>query len=198
MQDLVELLVDNAEQWRAWLVSHHATHPGVWLVLHKKGGSTTSLTYAEALDEALCFGWIDGQLARRDAESYVQRFTPRKHNSAWSARNVENIIRLTEEGRMQPAGVAAVEAAKSKGTWQRAYLGQANMDIPPDLARALAENSDAADTFAKLDAANRYAIIYRLNAVKRSTTRERKLAGYVEMLSRGESIHPRKVPKNYE
>lgn len=195
MSDLLELLVQDAEAWRAWLESHHTNHPGVWLVLHKKGGQTTSLTYAQALEEALCFGWIDGQLARRDNGSYRQRFTPRRPNSLWSTRNVEHVNRLTQTGRMRPAGIAAVDAAKAQGRWEAAYRGQAEMQIPPDLVQALAANPAAATTFEQLDAANRYAIVYRLNAVKRPTTRDRKLAEYVHMLSRGESIHPRK-PRN--
>ncbi len=188
----MELLVDDAEAWRAWLDVHHADHPGVWLVLHKKGGQTTALTYAQALDEALCFGWIDGQVARRDDDSYRQRFTPRRPRSPWSARNVEHVARLTQAGRMTPPGIAAVDAAKAQGRWQAAYRGQADRQIPPDLARALAANPAAAETFEQLDAANRYAIVYRLDSVKRAATRERKLVDYVDMLARGESIHPRK------
>jgi len=189
--ELAELLVPDAEAWRAWLDSHHADHPGVWLVLHKKGGQTTTLTYAEALDEALCFGWIDGQIGRRDDESYRQRFTPRRPNSMWSARNVEHVARLTEAGRMHPAGLAAVDAAKADGRWQTAYRGQADTQVPADLAEALAANPSAQATFDQLDAANRYAIVYRLNAVKRAATRERKLADYIDMLARGDSLHPR-------
>jgi uncharacterized protein YdeI (YjbR/CyaY-like superfamily) len=196
VSDLAELLLEHVEEWRAWLEGHHADHPGVWLVLHKKGGQTTALTYAEALDEALCFGWIDGQIARRDDDSYRQRFTPRRTNSTWSQRNVEYVARLTEAGRMQPAGIAAVDAAKAQGRWQAAYRGQATMQTPPDLARALEANPAAAATFDQLDAANRFAIAYRLNAVKRPTTRDRKLAEYVDMLARGESLHPRKPRKD--
>ena len=196
MPDLPELLVEDAETWRAWLDSHHGDHPGVWLVLHKKGGQTTDLTYAQALDEALCFGWIDGQIARRDDDSYRQRFTRRRPGSSWSARNVEHVARLTEAGRMQPAGKAAVEVAKAQGRWQSAYRGQADMQTPPDLSRALAANPCAAETFDQLDAANRYAIVYRLNTVKSSATRDRRLAEYVDMLARGESIHPRKTRKD--
>lgn len=196
MAELAVLLVQDAEAWHAWLDSHHADHPGVWLVLHKKGGRTTALTYAQALDEALCFGWIDGQTARRDDDSYRQRFTRRQPKSVWSARNVEHVARLTQAGRMQPAGIAAADAAKEDGRWQAAYLGQADMQTPPDLAQALAANPAAAATFDQLDAANRFAIVYRLNAVKRLTTRDRKLGEYVDMLARGESIHPRKPRKD--
>jgi uncharacterized protein YdeI (YjbR/CyaY-like superfamily) len=195
VSDLAELLVEDAEAWHAWLDRHHADHPGVWLVLHKKGGQTTALIYAEALDEALCFGWIDGQIARRDDDSYRQRFTPRRPNSAWSQRNVGHIARLTQAGRMQPAGIAAVDVAKAQSPWQAAYRGQADMQTPPDLAEALAANPAAAAAFHQLDAANRYSIVYRLNAVKRPSTRDRKLAEYVDMLARGESLHPRKPPK---
>jgi uncharacterized protein YdeI (YjbR/CyaY-like superfamily) len=196
--ELAELLVQDAEAWRAWLESHHADHPGVWLVLHKKGGQTTTLTYAQALDEALCFGWIDGQIGRRDEGSYRQRFTPRRPNSPWSARNVEYVARLTEAGRMQPAGIAAVDAAKAQGRWQAAYRGQADMQIPPDLAEALAADPAAAATFEGLDAANRYSIVYRLNAVKRQETRDRKLTEYIAMLARGESLHARKPRKDHQ
>jgi uncharacterized protein YdeI (YjbR/CyaY-like superfamily) len=196
VSDLVELLVPDAKAWRAWLDSHDPGHPGVWLVLHKKGGQTTALTYAQALDEALCFGWIDGQIARRDDDSYRQRFTPRRPNSAWSQRNVEHVARLTKAGRMQPAGIAAVDAAKAQGRWEAAYLGQAATKTPPDLAQALAANPRAAATFDELNAANRYAIVYRLNAVKRTSTRDRKLAEYIEMLARGESLHPPKPRKD--
>ena len=191
MIELTELLVADAAAWRAWLDAHHVDHPGVWLVLHKEGGHVTALTYDQALDEALCFGWIDGQIARRDDGSYRQRFTRRRPTSGWSARNVEHVTRLSELGRMRPAGTAAVDAAKANGRWQTAYAGQAAMQLPTDLIEALGANPAAAATFGQLDAGNRYAIVYRLTVVKRSTTRARKLAEYVDMLARGESIHPR-------
>lgn len=196
MAELLELIVQDAEAWRAWLEEHHADHPGVWLVLHKKGGQATTLTYAQALDEALCFGWIDGQKSKRDDESFRQRFTPRRTKSVWSARNVEHVARLTEAGRMRPAGIAAVDAAKSDGRWAKAYQGQASMEVPPDLAQALEADPAAAETFRQLDASNRYAILYRLHAVKRQTTRERKLAEYVDMLASGEALHDRKPQKS--
>ncbi len=196
MTELAELLLNDAEAWRLWLISHHADHPGVWLVLHKKGGRTTDLSYAQALDEALCFGWIDGQKARRDEESFLQRFTPRRPDSSWSARNVERVTRLVQAGRMKPAGLAVVKVAKDQGRWSAAYSGQADKEVPPDLSKALAANSSAAEFFEKLDSANRYAIVFRLNSVKRPTTRERKLAEYVDMLARGESIHPRRTRRD--
>jgi uncharacterized protein YdeI (YjbR/CyaY-like superfamily) len=188
--ELPELLVPDAEAWRAWLTEHHADQRGVWLVLHKKGGTTTSLTYTEALDEALCFGWIDGQINRRDEQSYRQRFTPRRPASTWSARNVENVGRLSRAGRMHASGIAAVEAAQADGRWDNAYLGQAKAEIPRDLSEALAANPAAAAAFQQLTSAGRFAIIYRLNAVKQPQTRSRKLAQYIDMLNRGEAIRP--------
>ena len=195
MTDLEELLVADAPAWRAWLAAHHRDHPGVWLVLHKQGGDVTGLTYAAALDEALCFGWIDGQKGRRDEGSFRQRFTARRPRSVWSARNVEHVARLTAAGRMEDAGLAAVEAAKADGRWDRAYAGQATAVPPEDLMRALEAEPAAAAAFAELDAGNRYAIIYRIGAVKREATRERKIAEYVAMLARGETIHPRTPPR---
>lgn len=196
--DLPELLVRDAAEWRLWLEQARPDAAGVWLVLHKQGGSTTTLSYDQALDEALCFGWIDGQRARRDDHSFRQRFTPRRRSSPWSARNVRHVNRLTEAGKMRPAGLAAVEAAKADGRWETAYEGQADMQVPPDLAQALAASPAASDMFEKLTATNRYAILYRLNAAKRPETREKKLSQFVEMLSRGETLHPQKRTRDTE
>jgi uncharacterized protein YdeI (YjbR/CyaY-like superfamily) len=188
--DLPELLLPSVDEWRAWLTEHHADEPGVWLVLHKKGGAVTSLTYDEALDVALCFGWIDGQVGRRDEGSYRQRFTPRVKRSPWSQRNRENVARLSAAGMMHPAGIAAVEAAQADGRWERAYARQSEAVVPDDLAAAMAVNPRAQATFDSLNAINRFALIYRLGSVKRAVTRERKIAQFVEMLERGETIHP--------
>ncbi len=128
--ELEELLVADAAAWRAWLVEHGADSPGVWLVLTKKGGTTTALGYQDAVDEAICHGWIDGQLRTRDAASMCIRFTPRRARSVWSARNVDRVERLTAAGRMQPAGIAQVDAAKADGRWDRAYGGAAIMEPP--------------------------------------------------------------------
>ncbi|MGZ4516611.1 MAG: YdeI/OmpD-associated family protein [Mycobacteriaceae bacterium] len=190
--ELPELLVADAPAWREWLEQHHADSPGVWLVLHKKGGEVTTLTYAQALDEALCFGWIDGQLGRRDASSYRQRFTPRKARSAWSARNADHVARLSAEGRMRPAGQAAADAAKADGRWDKAYAGQGSATMPADLSAAIAANPAAAAMLETLSSTNRYALIYRVNAVKRAETRARKIAQFVEMLARGETVYPQK------
>ncbi|HET8878356.1 MAG TPA: YdeI/OmpD-associated family protein [Arthrobacter sp.] len=188
--ELMELLVKDAAQWRAWLEAHHAESPGVWLVLHKKGGSVTELDYEAALQEALCFGWIDGQGRRRDAETSFQRMTRRGPKSVWSARNVERIGRLEADGRMTAAGRAAVDSAKTDGRWEAAYAGQATAEVPADLAAAIAAEPRAQAMFEVLTSVNRYALIYRTNAVKQASTRERKIAGFVQMLARFEAPYP--------
>ncbi|MDT0170670.1 YdeI/OmpD-associated family protein [Pseudarthrobacter sp. BRE9] len=190
--DLEELLVPDAAAWRAWLEEHHKTSPGVWLVLHKKGGTVTKLDYPAALDEALCFGWIDGQLRRRDGESSFQRMTPRRPRSVWSARNVGHIARLEEAGKMTDAGRAAVEAAKADGRWDAAYGGQADLEIPADLAAAIAANPAAQAMFEVLTKTNLFALVYRTNSAKQAATRERRIAGFVDMLARGETPYPQK------
>lgn len=190
--ELPELLLSDAAAWRAWLSENHASSPGVWLVLHKKGGTVTTLTYAAAIEEALCFGWIDGQGARRDDESSRQRMTPRRPRSVWSARNVGRIARLEDEGRMHESGRAAVDAAKADGRWERAYEGQADAVVPDDLAQAVAQDPRAQAMFEVLTSTNRYALIHRLNAVKRPETRTRKIAQFVEMLARHEAPYPQR------
>ena len=191
--ELPELIVEDAAAWSDWLAQHQATSDGVWLALAKKGGQPpTRLTYQDALEEALCYGWIDGQVRRFDADSYRQRFTPRRKRSAWSKRNVELAERLIREGRMKPPGNAAIEQARSDGRWQAAYAGPATIEVPDDLAEALAAEPNAAAMFAALTSQNRYAILYRLATAKRSDTRARRLAEFVEMLARGETIHPQR------
>lgn len=193
--ELEELLVKDGNAWRAWLAAHAAESPGVWLILHKKGGTVTELDYDAALDEALCFGWIDGQSRSRDAESYFQRMTPRGRRSIWSARNVGHIGRLESEGRMTDAGRSAVEAAKADGRWEAAYAGPADSVVPADLAAAIAAVPEAQAMFDVLTSQNRFALIHRTNLVKRADTRERKIAGFVEMLARHETPYPqRKKP----
>ncbi|HEY8699667.1 MAG TPA: YdeI/OmpD-associated family protein [Arthrobacter sp.] len=188
--ELKELLVPDAKEWRSWLEANHRESPGVWLVLHKKGGNVTGLDYDAALDEALCFGWIDGQVRKRDGGSYFQRMTRRGPKSPWSARNVGHVARLVAAGRMTPAGRAAVESAKADGRWEAAYSGQSSAEVPADLAAAIAAVPEAQAMFDVLTSVNRYALIYRTNSVKQAATRERKIAGFVEMLARGEAPHP--------
>ena len=188
--ELEELLVPDAQAWRAWLEANHADSPGVWLVLHKKGGDVTELDYEAALLEALCYGWIDGQARKRDAGSSFQRMTRRRPRSPWSQRNVARIARLEDAGKMTAAGRAAVDSAKADGRWEAAYAGQATAEVPADLAEAIAAVPAAQEMFDVLTSVNRYALVYRTNAVKRAATRERKIAGFVEMLARGETPYP--------
>lgn len=188
----IELLLPDAAAWRAWLEENHATVPAVWLVLTRKGGTVTALDYAGALDEALCFGWIDGQTRRRDEESTFQRWTPRGPRSRWSLINIGHVERLTAQGRMTSAGIAAVEAAQSDGRWEAAYAGPATAETPPDLVAALAAEPAAQAMFDVLTSQNRYALYHRLTAIKTEAARARRVQEFVAMLARGETIYPQK------
>ena len=195
---LSELLLADAVAWRTWLRAHHGNEAGVELVLAKKGTTEpTELTYDQALDEALCHGWIDGQVRRRDERTYRQRFTPRRARSQWSERNVGIVERLLAEGRVHPAGLAAVERAKADGRWEAAYPGQSTIEVPADLATALAAEPSAKANFEILSSQNRYAVLYRIHSAKRSDTRSRRIEDFVAMLARGETVHPQKraLPK---
>jgi uncharacterized protein YdeI (YjbR/CyaY-like superfamily) len=192
-EELPELIVADAGAWHEWLREHHGQPSGVWLVLAKKGTtSPTALTYAQALEAALCHGWIDGQAKLRDDGTYRQRFTPRRARSTWSQRNVHLVARLAKEGRMHPAGVAEVERAKADGRWAAAYPGRAATDVPDDLVAALAKAPRAKAMFAILTAQNRFAILYRLAATRRTETRSQRIEQYVAMLGRGETLYPQK------
>jgi uncharacterized protein YdeI (YjbR/CyaY-like superfamily) len=189
----LELTVADAAAWRRWLAEHHATAAEVWLVLAKRGTiHPTSLTYDQALDEALCHGWIDGQTRRRDDATYLQRFTPRRSRSSWSKRNVEIVGRLEREGRMHPSGVAEVERARADGRWEAALAGPAGMEVPADLAAALAAQPRARAMFDILTSQNRYAVLYRIASAKRPDTRARRIRDFVAMLARGETVYPQK------
>lgn len=190
--ELDELLLPDAATWRAWLLEHHASSPGVWLVLHKKGGVTTELTYEQAVQEALCFGWIDGQTRSRDAETSLQRMTPRRARSVWSATNVARVARLEQEGRMHDAGRAQVRAAQDDGRWDRAYPSQSDAVVPEDLAAALSADPAAQAWFDALTAGNRFAVIYRVQDAVRPETRSRRIATLVAALARGETPYPQK------
>jgi uncharacterized protein YdeI (YjbR/CyaY-like superfamily) len=169
----------------------------VWLLLSKQRTThPTSLTYDEALEEALSYGWIDGQLRRGDDKTYARRFTPRRARSGWSRRNVSIIERLTSEGRMHPAGLVEVERARADGRWDAAYAGGKTIEVPADFASALLAEPRAQATFKKLSRQNRYAVLYRIETAKRSDTRARRISQFVAMLARGETIHPqRQTPK---
>jgi Uncharacterized protein conserved in bacteria len=191
--ELPELLVPDAFAWREWLGEHLDESRGVWLVLAKKGTSEpTSLTYEQALEEALCHSWIDGQVGRRDEATYRQRFTPRRRRSAWSQRNTTIAERLLAEGRMHAAGIVEVERAKADGRWQTAYAGSASIEMPPDLIQALTAEPKAQAMFERLSRQNRFAILYRIATAKRADTRARRIQQFVTMLARGETIYPQR------
>jgi uncharacterized protein YdeI (YjbR/CyaY-like superfamily) len=184
----VHLFAGPAEL-EAWLEDNHASADGAWLKIAKKGAPEPSVTYAEALEVALCFGWIDSQKRGLDETHFLQRFTPRRPRGRWSKINREKAEALIEAGRMRPAGLAEVEAAKADGRWEAAYEGQGSAKVPPDLQRELDANPAAAEFFAALDGANRYAILYRLDEAKKPETRERRLRKYIAMLTQGETLH---------
>ncbi|MCC3267523.1 YdeI/OmpD-associated family protein [Arthrobacter gengyunqii] len=189
---LPELLLPHAEAWRMWLDAHHSQSPGVQLILGRKGGTVTNLSYAGALQEALCFGWIDGQANKRDAESYFQRFTPRGKRSIWSLRNVGYVEQLEADGKMQPAGRTAVEQAKADGRWDAAYAGPATAVMPEDLLAAIAEVPEAQATYDILNSQNRYALFFRLSTLKTAAARERRIETVVQMLAEGETPYPQR------
>jgi uncharacterized protein YdeI (YjbR/CyaY-like superfamily) len=194
--DREELVFADVHKWRAWLEKHYASSSGIWLVLAKKGTfKPTSLTYAEALEDALCFGWIDGQARSRDAGTFTQGFTPRRKRSPWSKRNTGTAERLVLEGRMHESGIAEMDRAKADGRWEAAYAGPASIEVPPELAAALAASRQAKAKFATLNSQNRYAILYRIATAKRAETRSKRIAKFVEMLERGETIYPQKADR---
>ena len=184
------LLFADRAAFRKWLSAHHASQPGLWLRIAKAASSLTSVSYADALDVALCFGWIDGQKRSHDAESFLQKFTPRQKRSPWSKRNREHVARLIAAGEMHPAGLAAVEAAKADGRWDRAYDSAGTMTIPDDFQAALDAHPAAKEFFATLNGANRYAMLYRIQTAVRAETRARRIADFVAMLQRRETLHP--------
>mgnify|MGYP000039678696 CR=1 FL=1 len=190
--ELPELLLPDAAAWRAWLEEHHLLSAGVWLVIGKQGGTATALTRQSAFNEALCFGWIDGQAARRDEESYLQRYTRRGPRSMWSLRNVGHIGRLEAAGKLHPAGRDAVESAKADGRWDAAYAGPATTEVPQDLLDAIAANESAQSMYEVLSSQNRFAMAYRLGQLKTPAARERNIARFVDMLSRRETFYPQK------
>jgi len=196
--DLPPLVVKGADTWRSWLDANHARSAGVLLLLAKKGTTDpTSLTYDAALEEALCFGWIDGQVRPGDDATYSRRFTPRTARSNWSKRNVSIIERLAREGRMHPAGLAEVERARADGRWDAAYAGSKTIEVPADFVAALRAEPRAQEMFEQLTSQNRYSVLYRIETAKRSDTRARRIDQLVAMLARGETIHPqRRTPKD--
>ncbi|MCP2032400.1 uncharacterized protein YdeI (YjbR/CyaY-like superfamily) [Okibacterium sp. HSC-33S16] len=180
---------DGQAEFRAWIEENQHSSPGVWLVMAKKGSGQTTVTYAEALDVALAYGWIDGQARRVDDETYVQKFTPRRPQSPWSMRNVKTAEAMIADGRMQARGLAEVERARADGRWERAYEGSKNAEPHPDFLAALEKNPEAAAFYTTLSSQNRFAIYYRIQDAKRSETRARRIEAFVEKLGRGEKFY---------
>ena len=184
----VRLFKDDAA-WETWLAKEHARSAGLWLRIAKAASSVKSVSYAEALDVALCYGWIDGQKKSFDDTTWLQKFTPRGKRSIWSKINRDKVQRLVENGRMQSAGLDAVERAKANGQWDSAYDSHRTADVPDDLQRALDANPTAKAFFATINSTNRYAILFRIQTVKRAETRAKKIEQFVGMLERHELIH---------
>jgi uncharacterized protein YdeI (YjbR/CyaY-like superfamily) len=180
----------TARAWSAWLATHHASSRGLWLKLGKKGAGVSSITYAEALDVALSWGWIDGIKKKHDAAWWLQKFTRRGPRSIWSTINRGKALALIAAGEMKPSGQAEIDRAQRDGRWEAAYEGQRRATVPDDLAVALAASPRAAAFFATLDSANRYAVLWRIQHAKKAATREARIARFVEMLARGEKLHP--------
>lgn len=194
MAELREIVYcDSASAWEEWLEKNSESSPGVRLAIAKKGSAHTSPSYAEAVEAALCFGWIDGVKGRLDDDHYLQLFTRRGTRSIWSRINRDTATRLIESGRMRPSGLAAVDAAKADGRWDRAYVSHSTAEVPDDLAAALAAHPDAAGFWPRLTSQNRFAVLFRISTVKRPETRARKIAEYVAMLDRGETLYPQKL-----
>ena len=183
------VLFKNAKAFETWLRKHHATSDGLWLQIAKKGAGEPSVTYAEAVEIALCWGWIDGQKKGLDDQHFLQRFTPRRARSIWSKINCAKALALIEAARMQPAGQTEVDRAKADGRWDDAYDGARTSTVPEDLQAALDANSQAKAFFATVSGANRYAVLWRVQTAVKPETRAKRIAQLVEMLARGEKIH---------
>jgi uncharacterized protein YdeI (YjbR/CyaY-like superfamily) len=180
----------SAHVWEAWLAAHGSESKGIWLKLAKKESGIASLSRQEAIDGALCYGWIDGQTARFDERQWLVRFTPRRQRSIWSEINRSRARVLIDEGKMRCAGLKEIERAKADGRWDAAYPSQSKALVPEDLQRALKKNPAAGSFFLKLNSVNRYAILHRIHNAKQEATRESRIEKFVEMLARGETIHP--------
>jgi uncharacterized protein YdeI (YjbR/CyaY-like superfamily) len=191
MPDLPVKRFRSRATWERWLLTHHEASDGIWLEMAKKQSGLPSVSHAEALEVALCCGWIDGQTMSVDANWYRQRFTPRRPRSKWSQINCAAVERLHAEGRLTPAGIRETDAARADGRWEAAYASSSRMTVPDDLAARLKTNPRARRFFEQLDSRNRYAILYRLHDAKRPETRQRRLEKFVQMLEAGETLHQR-------
>jgi uncharacterized protein YdeI (YjbR/CyaY-like superfamily) len=187
------LSFSSQKAWARWLAANHARSDGIWLQFHKKSSGRETVTHAEALDDALCYGWIDGQIRPYDAESWLHKFTPRRARSVWSKRNTEHVARLVTAGKMKAAGLREVEAAKADGRWQKAYHSPRNMSVPRDFLKALSKDEKAQAFFKTLNKANTYAIAWRLETAAKPETREKRLKAILAMLAKGQAFHPSKT-----
>jgi uncharacterized protein YdeI (YjbR/CyaY-like superfamily) len=188
--ELPIIFFPNPEAWEKWLAEHHSEPAGIWLKLAKKASPVKSVTYDEALDVALCYGWIDSQLRAFDEFYKMQKFTPRRSGSVWSKRNVDKIAALTKAGRMKPAGLAAVEVAKQNNMWQNAYSSFSTIEVPADFQTALDAHPKAAATYSTLTKTNTYAILWRIETAKKPETRRARIEKSIAMLEAGEAFHP--------
>jgi len=187
--DLPIIAFESQSRWAKWLAENHAQPTGIWLRIFKKASGAASITYAEALDEALCYGWIDGQANKYDERSWLQKFTPRRKKSVWSKVNTQHVERLIKAGKMKPAGLKEIEAAKRDGRWQQAYDSPKNMTVPEDFLKELEKDSKAKTFFETLNKTNLYSIAFRLQTAKKPETREKRMKAILEMLARGEKFH---------
>jgi len=187
--DLVTLPFDSKRKWADWLAKQHDKSAGVWLKLAKRDSGISSVTYEEALDVALCYGWIDGQKKGFDEKYWLQKFTPRGPKSIWSKINTEKVERLIASGEIKSAGLKVIEAAKRDGRWDAAYASQKNISVPEDFQSALEQNRDAKVFFATLKSSERYSFLFRIQTAKKVQTRAKRIQQFVEMLARGEKIH---------
>ena len=187
--DLPVLRFPDQAAFEAWLEAEHATSPGIYVTIAKKGAPEPTLAQAEMIESLLCFGWIDGRIQRLDEHHFLTRVTPRRPKSVWSRKNVEWVTALTEAGRMRPAGLAAVAAAQADGRWERAYAGAATITVPDDLAAALAAEPAAQRMFEGLDSANRYAVLWRVHTATTPAGRAKRIADCVQMLAEGRRFH---------
>ena len=187
--DLQIISFKSPKDWAGWLAKNHSKSNGIWLKFFKKKSGIASITHSEALDEALCYGWIDGQIKKYDETSWLHKFTPRTPKSIWSKRNIEHINRLTEEGKMKPPGLKEVEMAKTDGRWGRAYDSPGVMQVPEDFLKEISRNKKAKAFFATLNKANIYSITWRLQTAKKKETREKRMKAIIEMLTNGKKFH---------
>lgn len=188
LENLPIILFETADEWETWLVENEANAPGVWLRLAKKASGKPSVTYTEALDVALCYGWIDGKKKSYDDISWVQKFTQRRPKSIWSKINRGKVEQLIENGRMRPAGLKAIEQAKQDGRWAAAYDSQSQVNVPEDFQAELDKNAQAKAFFATLKSANRYSILFRIHTAKKPETRTRRIQQFIEMLEAGKVV----------